>query len=479
MNQNSYGSGDKQKSTTGRSEDVQRVLIELLNSQKPKISPNAQTRMLNTKITDKDVNFFKAPNEVIKIHQYRIDPTIRDILGRLQYASSPEGGTPLSRQYLRAISSDNQDGTTSTTTSQTRYGGAGISQVSQPRTLPSIEQQLSSTAPNLGVNGSNISRSRASSFNSDGGRRPGSPLDIESLLSHVPSLQLTRTSAPLGSPLNGTANLAINRSIPQPLQQIQQQQQQQPGGNNTNLVGELVDRIKNMDSGQQQNLISGIAQMLVGTLSNSGQNQSGTQQQPPQSQPQQTIAQPATTATPYSLQNPISGHRSSVSADFRSPYPMNGQPAFKIQKTAGAVGTVQPSTTQFILESPSSNGMMRSYSTGTSSVGTNKRYGGATNVYESTTRYRNGRKRNPKSEKRQFVCAKCGSSFKRSSDLKRHEKIHLAVMPNICPLCKKGFARKDALKRHIDTLTCRRNREKMLRSMREKKKEKEARSKAL
>lgn len=68
-------------------------------------------------------------------------------------------------------------------------------------------------------------------------------------------------------------------------------------------------------------------------------------------------------------------------------------------------------------------------------------------------------------EERNYLCKSCGMSFKRSSDLKRHEKIHLEVMPNICPQCNKGFARKDALKRHINTLTCKRNKEKLLKEL--------------
>lgn len=63
---------------------------------------------------------------------------------------------------------------------------------------------------------------------------------------------------------------------------------------------------------------------------------------------------------------------------------------------------------------------------------------------------------------RKFLCRDCSMSFRRSSDLKRHEKQHLSVPANICPQCGKGFARKDALKRHLGTLTCKRNAEKEL-----------------
>lgn len=63
---------------------------------------------------------------------------------------------------------------------------------------------------------------------------------------------------------------------------------------------------------------------------------------------------------------------------------------------------------------------------------------------------------------RKFPCPNCNMSFRRSSDLKRHEKQHLKIPANICPDCGKGFARKDALKRHRGTLTCKRNKDKRL-----------------
>lgn len=63
---------------------------------------------------------------------------------------------------------------------------------------------------------------------------------------------------------------------------------------------------------------------------------------------------------------------------------------------------------------------------------------------------------------RKFLCHSCTQTFRRSSDLKRHEKQHLTIPPSICELCGKGFARKDALKRHKGTLTCKRNANKRL-----------------
>ncbi|CUM66828.1 uncharacterized protein PRCAT00004512001 [Priceomyces carsonii] len=80
--------------------------------------------------------------------------------------------------------------------------------------------------------------------------------------------------------------------------------------------------------------------------------------------------------------------------------------------------------------------------------------GGLTDLEQSDSQLLN--------ETRKFLCKKCSMSFRRSSDLKRHEKQHLVIPPNICDRCGKGFARKDALKRHWGTLTCKRNAQKKL-----------------
>ncbi|SMN20928.1 similar to Saccharomyces cerevisiae YDR253C MET32 Zinc-finger DNA-binding protein [Maudiozyma saulgeensis] len=64
--------------------------------------------------------------------------------------------------------------------------------------------------------------------------------------------------------------------------------------------------------------------------------------------------------------------------------------------------------------------------------------------------------------RKEYPCNKCHLIFGRLSDLRRHEKAHLPILPNICSQCGKGFARKDALRRHFDTLTCKRNRSRLL-----------------
>ena len=72
------------------------------------------------------------------------------------------------------------------------------------------------------------------------------------------------------------------------------------------------------------------------------------------------------------------------------------------------------------------------------------------------------RKKSASEKEEKFPCSKCELVFTRAADLVRHERAHSLVLPNICSRCGKVFARKDALKRHFDTLTCRRNRRRLI-----------------
>ncbi|KAK4237839.1 hypothetical protein C8A03DRAFT_44343 [Achaetomium macrosporum] len=54
----------------------------------------------------------------------------------------------------------------------------------------------------------------------------------------------------------------------------------------------------------------------------------------------------------------------------------------------------------------------------------------------------------PPQSERPFKCNECTQAFNRNHDLKRHQRIHLAIKPFGCGDCDKRFSRKDALKRH-------------------------------
>jgi uncharacterized Zn-finger protein len=57
-----------------------------------------------------------------------------------------------------------------------------------------------------------------------------------------------------------------------------------------------------------------------------------------------------------------------------------------------------------------------------------------------------GQQQQQQQNDRPFKCNQCSQGFNRNHDLKRHQRIHLAVKPFPCGHCEKSFSRKDALK---------------------------------
>lgn len=53
-----------------------------------------------------------------------------------------------------------------------------------------------------------------------------------------------------------------------------------------------------------------------------------------------------------------------------------------------------------------------------------------------------------------YQCDQCSQRFDHDLDLKRHERIHLAIKPFPCTRCEKSFSRKDALARHLLVKEC-------------------------
>ncbi|QOU21198.1 hypothetical protein BRETT_000919 [Brettanomyces bruxellensis] len=453
---------DGGSSSKDRPEDIQRLLIEILNSQKPKASPNAQTKLLNTHITNEDVSFIKAANDVVKLHQYRVDPTIRDILSRLQYTHPSPGNTPHSKDYLQALglgshiladrinSPDNNTynpNQNSTQAGPLRDWHSILSPLSpQTTALPTIAGQ-SSTANSIQVSGQTA----------------------------LPPLRNPTVQLP---PLNGSNTTGRDTQT-----RISGQT-----NNQGELIGQLVHTIKNMNSSQQQNLVKGIAQMLLGSPTNSQVNTQSLTEKPsnmtslaqrpqpqvqkPELQAQQIQFQPG--GGDLGLQNfrtSPDASSTSILARGTSPISFDSHQNFSSSR---APNNNNGYSSQFVLETPTTNSMIRSYSSTSASSNTfngrSEFYSGSKFNLKTNAKTRGGSHKNAGiNSSRKFVCPKCGVAFKRSSDLKRHEKIHLPVPPNICPLCKTGFARKDALKRHIDTMTCRRNRKRLLESLKKKK----------
>lgn len=298
-NSNSNNNSNKHDNTPNAEE---KDLLEILNTSN-NINYTATNHSLHqpleptqpqpsTNITYEDLVFLRAASEVVKLHESKIDPTIKDVLNRLQYSNSPHGGMPISMEYLKAIDSPDNN-------------IMNNNNINNDLELNNRMSMLSTSEQNLPNYSNTSSHSLSTSISND---------DINSNSALSQSYIPPFTENPLRKP-------PTNLDFPQ----------------------FSLDIFKNEDQ--------------TGSL------------------------------------NPTDKHRTAISK---------------------AVNI---------------------------------------NSNESDDMPRN------------FKCPECNISFKRSSDLKRHEKIHLKTPPNICSQCHKGFARRDALKRHIGTLTCNRNRMRLLKQL--------------
>ncbi|GME79344.1 unnamed protein product [Ambrosiozyma monospora] len=295
------------------------------------------------------------------------------------------------------------------------------------------------------------------------------------------------------------------------------------GVNDKDLVGKLATRIKNLNASEQHNLISKITELLLGgqstgsngagigaangngglnissvngnANSNGGSSFGGLSGNEHNGQGQNTVV----SQTPFSQ---ILASSVASSPSFGAPTPNYNadlEPVYKAPKLSSLTTPSLPIRTTrngssislqgFKPSDPVNdqansllNSLNRNQNSSNSGFGnqqqqqqqsqqaqSQQQQKSSTTMGPSTTAasHRKGKSSGHDSDDngkpiRSYNCGKCGISFKRSSDLKRHEKTHLEIPPNICPLCHKGFARKDALKRHVDTLTCRRNRERLI-----------------
>lgn len=341
----------------------EKELFDILNASKPQPLKQMNVVLPNTNITEEDVAFLKAASEVVKMHENHVDPTIKDILNRLQYSNSPHGGLPISMQYLKSI--DQEVTTDDTPLSHESHSVSTISM--EPHTQNYL--------------------------------------------------------------FNNHNNNTMNTPVTTPLGQ----------GVNQQHINTHID------------ISGGYTHFGQGKLL-TGHDES----------PNHLLIPPFT-------ENPL-----------RNPPPNLGFPQFSLDIFKNNDDSIYHQGSELIHQSRhvDHDVEMGGINTENGDYGEDRnKDGGDSSDEENDEGSESDRRRDSESLNdgsnidgipRNFKCADCSISFKRSSDLKRHEKIHLKTPPNVCPKCHKGFARRDALKRHVGTLTCDRNRLRLLEQMKEK-----------
>lgn len=416
--------GRKASSSThnaANSDQREKQLFQLLNSQKPAAtgSTSQPVPLINTNITDEDVAFLKAANEVVRLHESRVDPTIRDILNRLQYSNSPHGGMPISVQYLKSIGATDND-------SDLRERMSMLSTSDSYDT--SRNNSVASQLTDFNSNNNKIGGSSNNGAHNNANQNAASPSYV------VPPF----TENPLRNPPN-------NLDFPQFSLDIFKSSDEPQLNGPDNPLNTNNTRLQNMLA---QNLTASIISQQQGGLHHtSNASHSGHTQ----------IS---------SLLNYPTGYGSRPEENNTS----RNNNSYDDDDGDNDDDDEEDSNNNANYEMQSENHHSNNYENRLRTIGKLEH----SSALDGDPSYSDERKNSAgdiagSDIPRNYKCSNCGISFKRSSDLKRHEKIHLKVPPNICPLCHKGFARKDALKRHVDTLTCKRNRQRLLKQLEDEK----------
>ena len=413
-NHNNNNNDDNIRYNNNSTSSKQKELFRILNSQKPELNNNISlTNQLNnsSNITDEDLAFLKAANEVIKLNESKVDPTIRDILNRLQYSNSPHGGLPISMEYMKSIGESPIDSFSSTNDNINTISNNNISNDNDNNN--NNNQDLQSKMSLLSTDdlypNNFIQNSPTNSI---------IPPFTENPLRHTPTnLDFPQFSLDIFKTANDFVNNQNQLSVQNLSSNLLLQQRQRQNYDHDDVHNEDNDHDKTEgyysededDEDEDEDDEEGDDEDDEGIeFNDSDMEQDGENQ---------------------NYRNEIDNIPNNIQ-----------QPPITI--TSKVNKNYQKSGTR------------------------DKRNNSITNTNNNTNNTTNNKaKSHNDDEVRNFKCGNCGITFKRSSDLKRHEKIHLKVPPNICPLCHKGFARRDALKRHVNTLTCKRNRERLLKEL--------------